>query len=54
VLLRPNCGALPAELLPYAAAQLLPLLLLSPERVRTMDLTDLGVLSGTNGVGLPS
>ena len=30
--------ALPAELLPYAAAQLLPLLLLPPERVRALDL----------------
>jgi len=52
VLLRPNCGALPAELLPYAAAQLLPLLLLSPERVRTMDLTRIGVHVGTNAVSL--
>ena len=30
--------ALPAELLPYAAAQLLPLWLLPPERVRALDL----------------
>ncbi len=44
--------ALPAELLPYAAAQLLPLLLLSPERVRTLDLSGLGSLSGTNVVSV--
>jgi hypothetical protein len=30
--------ALPAELLPYAAAQLLPLWVLPPERVRALDL----------------
>ncbi len=34
----PRDGALPAELLPCAAAQLLPLLLLPPERVRALDL----------------
>ncbi len=33
--------ALPAELLPYAAALLLPLLLLPPERVRALDLAHL-------------
>ena len=43
VLLYPNpherggARALPAALLPYAAAQLLPLLFLPPERVRTLD-----------------
>ncbi len=43
-LLRPAAGmgaagcALPAELLPSAAAQLLPLLLLPPERVRALEL----------------
>ncbi len=36
--LQPRYGlALPAELLPYAAAQLLPLLFLPPERVRALD-----------------
>ncbi len=34
-------NALPAELLPYAAAQLLPALLLPPERVRALDLAHL-------------
>ncbi len=35
---QPHYGlALPAELLPYAAAQLLPLLLLPPELVRALD-----------------
>jgi len=33
--------ALPAELLPYAAAQLLPLWLLPPERVRALELPHL-------------
>jgi hypothetical protein len=42
--------ALPAELLPYAAAQLLPVLLLLPERVRALDLPRHLPLSGTTRV----
>ena len=51
-LLRPSGDALPAELQPYAAAQLLPLLLLSPERVRAMDVSGLEVVVGTDLVSV--
>jgi len=46
--LRAAGNALPAELQPYAAAQLLPLLLLPPESVRALDLP-LPCAGGTDG-----
>jgi hypothetical protein len=42
--------ALPAELTPYAAAQLLPVLLLPPERVRALDVPRHLPLGGINAV----
>ncbi len=51
-LLRPSGDALPVELQPYAAAQLLPLVLLPPERVRALDISGLEIIVGTNLVSV--
>ncbi len=44
--------ALPAALQPYAVAQLLPLLLLSPERVRALDAAQVQSVLHDHGNGV--
>ena len=49
---RGGARALPAALLPYAAAQLLPLLLLPPEHVRALDAAQVQSVLHDHGNGV--